>query len=561
MRYLALGATLVVFVFTGSGANASDANGYTAQHECRVGGQRCSVDVTALALQSCQQTITTGTPWSSINWSNNVICIEPGDHTSKRPLTIPTSGTSANRKVLRYTRSNDSDDSPWKQSSGNLATVSGITVNGNYWVIHRLRAIGPVLLKSPSSDLIVNRMLVENGDGDMIEISGNRITMQNSVVRNTLIGGTNDKHCLVTGDGGADVRIVNNEIYNCQGDGLQIWQSGQDSPGMIMENNDIYLTTARYSNGSGQLSTSGSYACGENGIDMKQGGTASNPVRILHNRIWGHRMTDGSCGNGSFGEEVIFHQAASTSNSYGMIQNNIIMDGTQAIASPNYSPSHWSIVGNLMFSFSGVPTGQTSAVDLKNGTRQEVYLNTLVDVAKGMSAGWIDLGDGGNNDVSCNVVINGGTVSGSSGSTTIVNPNAFYNTDVYTANASPANVSKALTLRKNSTAMSAGDVLITSPSSNCSATTDSACFMYLVTSGGATAASSPLYCTTPGCTTTDGAVTVRAIRGPYSFYRKLQTAPELSVIPYARIHSSAPEARTCPSSYALRTGIGIDDSL
>jgi hypothetical protein len=206
-----------------------------------------------------------------------------------------------------------------------------------------------------------------------------------------------------------------------------------------------------------------------------------------------------------------------------------------------------------------VPTGKTYAIDLKNGFRQELYLNTLVDVAKANSAGWTAFGDA-SHDIKCNAVINGVSALGTAGSSTVVDNNSFYNTPLATANGTGTNISKQVKTRANSTWYAAGDIIITSSSSNCTVANQSACFMYMVTGTGTSSASPPSYCTTLGCSTTDGTMTSQAIRGPYTFYRKLRTGSEQYVIPYARAHSAAPDAFGCPSGYSSRKDIGINDS-
>jgi hypothetical protein len=547
-----------VLLLAASPAIAADANGYTAQYECRAGGPNCNVDVVSLTQQSCQQTISAGASWSSINWSNDVICIEAGDHTYKGVLTIPSSGTSSRRKVLRYSSTNDADSNPWNQAAAIRAKVAGITVNGAYWIVHRLTITGGGT-DINQGNVVLNRVLGEFVNGTLIDAHESpNVTIQNSVLRKTGLSGRDDFHCTTSGPA-QNFHLVNNEIYDCQGDGYQLAQSGIDSPGLVIENNDIYLTSAYYSNGSGSLTTSGSYACAENSVDLKQGGTSSSPAQIIHNRMWGHRMTDSSCADGSYGEELLFHQAATTENYYGVIQNNIIFDGTQAITSPNYTPNHWSIVGNVIYSFSGVPSGATRAVDLKHGNSSEIYLNTFVDVAKGNSTGWVDLGDGTNHDVKCNVAINAGSVGGSAGSSTEVGSNAFYNATLFAANNGGANVSRSIRTRANSTSYAVGDIVSIGPASACTSATASACFLYRVTTAGVSAGSPPIYCASLGCTTPDGSVTVQAIRGPYAFYRKLQTGPEVFVVPYARAHTAAPEAYLCPSDFASRNDVGIGD--
>ena len=516
---------------------AADLNGYTAQYECRAGGPNCNIDVVALANQACQQTINPGDAWSTINWSNNVICIASGDHTSKGTLTITTSGTSGAYKVLRYYRANDNNDEPWNQSS--TAKIRSLVLNANFWIIHRLHvsgsgSTGSVGIRDNRNNLIVNRLLVENGSLDQIDGSSNTsdIAIQNSVVRKTGKNIPSDFHGIVTSAFTTRFYVVNNEIYDVQGDGVQISQSGGNTTDMVIENNDVYLTSDYYIGNNG---------CAENALDLKQGGQSANPLRIIHNRLWGHRNTDSSCATGSSGEEIVFHEASTTTNNYGLIQNNIIFDGTQAIASPNFSPDHWSIIGNIIYSMSGVSGDTTKAIDLKNGVNHEVYLNTIVDVNKSNSNGWIN-GGASSNDIRCNAIISGG--SGGSGTQ---DHNVYYNS---TDSGESHKIVKTASTRANLRAYSVGDVVFSASLNN---------FLYQAVNNGTSGSSAPTWCTELGCTISDGSVTWQAFRGPYTFWRKLRTMPEQYTIPYVKVHASAPEANYCPSNYSSRQGNGISD--
>jgi len=115
--------------------------------------------------------------------------------------------------------------------------------------------------------------------------------------------------------------------------------------------------------------------------------------------------------------------------------------------------------------------------------------------------------------------------------------------------------------RSNSSSYNIGQILRTDNPENCISPTDSACFLYQVVQGGNSSPGSANYCTTLGCESTDGNVRVKAVRGPYTFKRKLRTVPggELITIPYATVDNSAPEARGCPSNFSSRKGIGIND--
>jgi hypothetical protein len=137
--------------------------------------------------------------------------------------------------------------------------------------------------------------------------------------------------------------------------------------------------------------------------------------------------------------------------------------------------------------------------------------------------------------------------------------NAFYGTTPYTFGGADNNITRALRQRLGSTDYDVGEMLALGGTDDCGKTSDAACYIYQVTQAGTTAAGAAQYCTSLGCTIADGSVVLRAIRGPFSFYRKLQTGPEVSIIPYARVHTSAPEARKCPADFSARAGIGISD--
>jgi len=146
--------------------------------------------------------------------------------------------------------------------------------------------------------------------------------------------------------------------------------------------------------------------------------------------------------------------------------------------------------------------------------------------------------------------------------------NVFYDSTPQTYNGTKTDIdkNKSVTTRTNSTAYNLNDIIRTSAVTNCVNGTESACFLYKVITAGTTAGTAPPYCTSLGCTVTDDKVSLKAIRGPYTFYRKLRTSPELYTIPYARAYvsttnpsASAPEAGACPSNYATRGGIGIND--
>ena len=195
---LPLLVSLVVLAFS-SPVGAADSNGYSAQYECRAGGPNCNVDVAALAALPCDQIIKTGTSptnsWSAINWANNVICIEVGDHAGRGELSLGSSGAAGARKVLRgVTASGGVPSDPWSDSA--RAAIQRLTTNDHdYWVISRLSSdhngsdVYRMKVTGGSSHVIVDRVLIENynsgGSDDALSIgtsisSGGPTWVQNS---------------------------------------------------------------------------------------------------------------------------------------------------------------------------------------------------------------------------------------------------------------------------------------------------------------------------------------------------------------------------------------------
>ncbi|BAU48109.1 hypothetical protein SVA_1547 [Sulfurifustis variabilis] len=555
------------------GVHAADRNGYTALYECRAGGTQCNVDVESLGTRACDQIITPSMAWSSINWSNNTICIANGDHTGKGRLTVQGSGTSSNYKVLRYYRGDDNNDEPWSQSDGNKAKIQGLNVTGSHWVIHRLTfpasSVGPsprIQSDSNSGNQVFNRLLVEGGPGIGVLYYGysqncnagsgyNNITVQNSVFRSLDPIGYPNESVAVDLQCGNNLRAVNNEIYDWVSHPIQLGHNVSDAnqpdrSGIVVENNDLYVSPARHTQG-------GARAIAESPLSIKIDGTASSPVQVIHNRIWGSRYTDMNyCCNGEGGYGITLYDYAN----YILIKNNIIFENQIGVSNV---ARQTSFVGNLFYKIQRYDSGVNSIVfdswtwgTYQPASNYEMYFNTLIS-ATGSSFPGLDHSDV---DVRCNVLLSSGPKnSGNPPSSTRADRNAFYDSPAWTFNGDGTNVTSAVKTRANSTYYAPGDIVRLAGPENCRTDSDAACFLYRVTAGGTTAGNGPQYCTSLGCTTEDGSVSLQAIRGPYTFYRKLRTNPEPYTIPYARVHVSAPEAYGCPSDFGTRQGIGINN--
>jgi hypothetical protein len=179
------------------------------------------------------------------------------------------------------------------------------------------------------------------------------------------------------------------------------------------------------------------------------------------------------------------------------------------------------------------------------------------------SDAWTYLNDDGGNDYRCNVAINSAPHTGSLGTGSLAANNVYYGVAGTKLDSNAIN--KTLTTRANSTAYSLGNIIRTSSSPTAACTDNASCFLYKVITAGTSASSAPAYCATLGCVQQDGLMQVRAVRGPYAFYRKQRTSPERYIIPYVRAYAgatdatqNAPEAFGCPADYSKKVGVGIN---
>lgn len=497
-------------------AIAADANGYTAQYECRAGNPNCDVDVVGLTNRACDQIIGPSTPWSSINWSNNSICIHAGDHTAKGVLVISASGTATTRKVLKYYAPNDSNDDPWTVSSHSPAKLRGIQINGaDYWIIHRLTIDGDWTSSNPGINItnnsdadnnVINRVLVQNFDESLVIIGGggnDNITIQNSVLRNTKPNIAHENQCIALRGNSINKRVINNEIYNCN-KGTFAEEGYSPHGGLVLENNDVYLTPDRYTDCNGRYTPNGPCSDTEGvAFDSKGGAPASNIGRIINNRAWGMRPGDKNLAQSGGGWAVSLSNVTDDSpfdgTDYLLIQNNIFGDMDLAIWNYYKGPDHNSIVGNLIhdvYDHGGQVqySRDRGGVTFKYLSNSEVYLNTFINADPIMDS-W---GLGTNNDIRCNVFVGGGAATGSYGAGTQVDWNAFYGVSRTTTGTSASNVAYS----------SISDAKMQS----------------------------------------------------FCYYRKLRTGPEQVCVANARPTTASPHLKACDPSVGSRPDVGISNT-
>lgn len=406
--------------------------------------------------------ISSNSDWSDINNSKyRIFCVEPGDYTGRGEINITQSGSSSSKRFLIYHSSNDSGQSPWKMAAGDRAKVNALTFNGaGWWVVDRItvtnpnyRISGKKLLDTvnKANNIVFNRVLLEKNNDALLRITeGARdITLQNSVLRYTRLNNNKIYNCIYIAArdaAGSTVRphIVNNEIYDCPVDGVQINSVTKKTgpkvgfDGMVFENNDIYITPDLYTDGKGNLNKNGPYACAENAIDIKI--TRVKPgeemTRVIHNRLWGYRSAEPDTGicdpNGSPAAPAIaIHH---TYTDYILVKDNIIMDSENGIYIAKPGPNNLSFVGNLFYDVAN-KINPRGAMIFQRGNNIEAYFNVVVNSKTYLEGGASKV------DMRNNTFVNAGNWKtpdfSSSGSS--VRNNAYFNTKPYNGNADRGN--------------------------------------------------------------------------------------------------------------------------
>jgi len=337
-KFLLFLILIVCMILFSAIAFGADLNGYTSKYEADIGipGQ-------------CDQVIQPGDAWSTINWNNKYICIAAGDHRSKGKLIVGGSGSQSNPKWIMLEGSSSNFVNPVKLSKSDQAIIKKIDIITRDWVIvNRITLIpgtGGAVRLSECDDCVVDNILIdgEGKSGNLLVFYTQRSTLQNSVVRNSGKVTNRDNTCLSIK--GTDNRIVNNEIYNCAGDGI-VFDTNSYPQGSKVENNDIYQTDKYLIGCDGKPGTDCN--CGEDGMDIKDGGTSSLPIEFIHNRVSGWRTTYETCGGTGSNGWGVNSGNSRVQKSYVLVKDNIIWSVSNGIQ-PGGQEDHWTVEGNLIF--------------------------------------------------------------------------------------------------------------------------------------------------------------------------------------------------------------------
>ncbi len=352
--------------------------------------------------------------WSSINASSAgdpfVACVSSGDYTGASDITLTADGTEANPRWIIFDGA-DAGSHAYHRSSGNKAKVRRIICQGDWWRVVGISFTRPGELRifdiDPSCDhLILDSIEMSDGGngGGMIQWEGSHGVLQNSVLYDTFIDSSGGDNLCVKFKGAAititNSQILNNEFINC-GDGIHIGDSTDDVgyETILIEDNDIYITSAIYTDCAGNLTPSGNCACAENAIDMKQGTTTTNVITVRGNRMWGFRPADSQCGGSDVGAAVQYN----FSTVYVLMEDNIIWDNNVSFTTSNEPKAgepdmmRFTSVNNLM-----IDHGARGIQFNSNTEDVEIYYNTVLDSGEGTNE-WLVRHVGSNSEAYCNV--------------------------------------------------------------------------------------------------------------------------------------------------------------
>jgi len=387
--------------------------------------------------------ITTNAAFTSANLNNTTytfFCVHPGVDGGN--ISITASGTALAPKVLRYYDDGAAEILPVRMDEADRATVDQLHFDGGeFWIIDRLTVHGTgdtsvdIGDLGGSDDIHLQRMLVEGSGGGAGQVNVGRtgFVLQGSVVRNSSQAtDSGDDHCVNLANGD-DIRIIDNELYDCTGDMLQL--HGQHQNQVIIAGNELYVSSALRTDCAGTINGTGNCLAAENALDFKRGGddtfpydvAVGNYVLVKNNIMWGFdRTDDGAFVTGGGGDDtIIIHQDAKGIVFEGNFVDGMGADPTFGIVYANPTSANITFKNNLFYNLDIAISGSS------NGGTFEYYQNTFLDVNE------LFFGNEDTSDYLCNVLINVtdqniaslGKIITSLGTGSASEDNAFYNSD------------------------------------------------------------------------------------------------------------------------------------
>lgn len=231
------------------------------------------------------------------------------------------------------------------------ATLDGtITLSGDHWVIEDLKVQAPAGTDTIRVQGSFNRLVrldLGGGTRDAIDGAGTGNQVVDSVIHD-FDGGSSDAHCIVLNPGATDWLISGNRLYDCSGDGVQLYSDG---PERSIHNTQIVQNEIYYTGAIGRM---------ENAVDVKN----ADGLLIADNRMYGF----------STNKTLVFQKGPANIE----VRCNVMTDGFTGVefrAEDGGTLEKIRFVRNLMAGFGSY------GLKFDDVYEASVYNNTFVNVA------------------------------------------------------------------------------------------------------------------------------------------------------------------------------------
>lgn len=313
----------------------------------------------------CDYIIDSGAKWAQINSpSYRVFCVAPGDYTATAIPVLTADGTAQAPRWIRYYGPAADSTHPYHMLTGQQAIIKYLDFTGaDYWVVDRITVntggfgnSRRAMFVNTSDHNVFSRLDVYGFQQGITFYNGSDYnTIQDSTIHHNTPGydaGATEVFSWNYANGAQPFppcqhnRVISNEIWDV-GDGFQsVGDNGSAETyrGTVVFNNDMYLTTARYTDCNGTNTPTGLCARGENAIDIKSSSdSADEPMIIAHNRMWGFREAQSGTGMSDAGNALGAHLG----NDHLRIEGNIIWDSATGLLL-GYGFTDTVVAGNLI---------------------------------------------------------------------------------------------------------------------------------------------------------------------------------------------------------------------
>jgi len=455
--------------------------------------------------------------------------------------------------------------------------------NAKWWYIHQVylhdfasdgyETANLLEVTNESNDIQMQDSNISGGSIVLVSIkkASRNITIVNSTIHDSFkppvgTSGQKTRSCIyitpVDGFIGdvSNVRILNNDIWNCTEDGVQAFKNQGAAPlyaatPIYIVGNDAWVDTSLYLNAAmTAYDPNGVLSCSENFLDFKFAGedgstnpmTASNITVIANNQVWGSRSThtpgttppvNGVCNNNDAKVAASFqlHELKNIDTVGILFERNFVFDTEGVMNVGTTGPKYISFIDNLIWD-AGNKTNNTGSMRIEKApvfmraTNNTFIQSTGPDFNAGMGF-----------DLDCSLFIatpehNDFAIGG----TTAMQGSVF--ADSGTAwPGTTNNTVIPITTRTDGATVSLNDYYYSDAGEACDAVNAAGCNIYRATAGGTAGAGTNMDGVCQDVIV-DGGVTWKVTHCALSRYIKQRSNPTLIYVPMAKTVATDPDS-------------------